>query len=184
MMHEETDGVAAALADASYELVVLDPKAVRLFRTGGSTVRLTLNDPRVGAERSYISVAIARAFPLSDPERYIGLRDGNDKDIGMLAELGGLDAESRAIAEEELERRYFLPRVRRVASVKEEFGMTTWEVETDKGRRTFIVHNLREAVQDLSPTRVLVTDMDGNRYEFPDSRQLDDRSYGILQRVL
>jgi hypothetical protein len=178
------DEAAAAPADAGLDLILLDPAGVRLFRTGGSTVRLTLSDARVGPERSYLSVAVARAFPLSDPQRFIGLRDGKDRDIGMLASLEGLDEGTRQIVEEELARRYFQPRILRVVGVEEEFGITTWEVETDKGPRSFIVHNLRDAVQDLTPTRVLITDMDGNRFEFPDIRQLDDKSYAILQRVL
>nr|CAA9287742.1 hypothetical protein AVDCRST_MAG63-4094 [uncultured Armatimonadetes bacterium] len=173
-----------ALSDARYDLILLDPSKVRLFRTGGTTVRMALDDPQVGEERSYLKVSVARAFPLSDPEHYIGLRDGADKDIGMLRSLEGLDAESRAIAEEELKRRYFLPRITRVREVTEEFGMTTWDVETDKGDRTFIVHNLKESVNELTPTRVLITDMEGNRYEFPDIRKLDEKSFGILQRVL
>ncbi len=64
-------------------------------------------------DRSWREVRIARAFPLSDLDRYIGLRDGNDKDIGILETLHGLDGESRAIIDEELERRYFTPQVTR-----------------------------------------------------------------------
>lgn len=174
----------AAPSDARFDLILLDPAGVRLFRTGGSIVRMELTDPQVGPPRSYLRVAVARAFPLSDPDHYIGLRDGADKDIGMLPALDGLDPESRAIAEEELHRRYFLPKIQRVNDIKDEFGFTTFEVETDKGPRTFVVRHLREAVQTLGPTRLLVTDMDGNRWEFPDVRQLDEKSYTIIQRVL
>jgi hypothetical protein len=171
-------------ADARFDLILLDPAEVRLFRTGGSVVRLELSDPQVGAPRSYVRVTVARAFPLSDPDHYIGLRDGKDQDIGMLRSLDGLDADSRALAEEELTRRYFLPKILRVNDVKEEFGITTWDVETDKGPRTFNVRHMRDAVQSLTPTRVLVTDSEGNRWEFPDVRTLDDKSYEIIQRVL
>lgn len=179
---DETESVA--VSDARFDLILLDPKHVKFFRTGGSAARLTLSDPQVGAERSYPKVSVARAFPLSRPNTYIGLRDGSDKDIGMLVSLDALDAESRKIIDEELFRRYFLPKIERVTAVKEEFGLTTWDVETDRGTRRFVVRNLRDAVQNLSSTRLLITDMDGNRFEFPDVRQLDERSFGILQRVL
>jgi hypothetical protein len=179
----DTDRVPPA-ADAAFDLVLLNPAKVMLFRTGGSSVRATVSDPLIGAERSYLRVSIARAFPLSKPDSYIGLRDGQDKDIGMFVTLDGMDAASRAVVDEELERRYFVPRVQRVVNVKEEFGNVTWEVETDKGRRTFLVQNLRESVQELTPTRVLVTDKDGVRYEFPDVRQLDLKSAAVLQRVM
>lgn len=181
---QESKPKESEVADARFDLILLDPSTVRLFHTGGSIVRLELSDPQIGPARTYLRVSIARGFPLSDPDRYFGLRDGADKDIGMLAALEGLDAESRAIVEEELTRRYFLPKVLRVKDIKDEFGFTSFDVETDKGPRAFVVRHLRESVQSLSPTRVLVTDVDGNRWEFPDVRALDEKSYAVMQRVL
>lgn len=172
-------------ADANFDLVVLEARTVQLFRTGGSAVRLTLSQSPLGPERSFLRVQIARAFPFSNPDRFIGLRDSNDKDIGMLETLNGLDAASRAIVDEELMRRYFVPVVRRVVSVREERGgLTTWEVETDKGPHTFLVNNLRDALNELTPTRVLITDIEGTRWEFPDIGQLDEKSTTVLQRVM
>ena len=170
-------------ADAAFDLILLDPAKVILFRTGGNLVRGTITDPIIGAERTFLRVQIARAFPLYDPDHYIGLRDEKDKDIGMLQNLDTLEAASRQIIAEELSRRYFLPKIARVRSVKEEFGTSTWEVDTDKGPRKFIVQNLRDSVQDLSPTRLLMTDKDGVRYEFPDTATLDPKSKFILSKV-
>jgi hypothetical protein len=171
-------------ADAAFELILLDPAKVKLFRTGGSTVRATITDPILGAERTYLRVQTGRAFPFSQPDRYIGLRDDKDKDIGMMPNLKGLDAESRRIVDEELERRYFIPRIEKVNSVKEEFGTTTWEVETNRGPRRFLVQRLRDSVQSIGPTRMLIIDKDGTRYEFPDTDKLDVASRTVLQRVL
>lgn len=175
-------------ADASVEYVPLEVARVRLFRANGPsdiTVRATVTDPKIGPARSWRSVRIARAFPLTDPDHYIGLRDAADKDIGMLVDLDGIDADSRRIIAEELERRYFIPVVRRVIRVKEEPGVITWEVETDKGDRTFYIQNLRDAVYEIVPNkRVLLTDKDGLRYEIPDVEALDAKSYTLLARVL
>ena len=96
-----------APADAAFDLILLAPSHVRLFRTGGTLVRATVTDPIIGAERTFLRVQIARAFPLFDPDHYIGLRDNDDKDIGMLQTLDGLDDMSRQIVTEELSRRYF-----------------------------------------------------------------------------
>lgn len=174
--------------DASVEYVPLSPENVRLFRSGIAgdiTVRATIREPAIGPPRSWRNVRIARAFPLSDPERYIGLRDAADKDIGMLVTLVGLDAGSRRIIAEELDRRYFIPIIQRVIQVKEEPGVITWEVETDRGRRRFFVQNLRDSVNELTPNkRVLLTDKDGLRYEIPDVEKLDAKSYNVLARVL
>ncbi len=171
------------LADAAFDLILLDPTKVMLFRTGGTWVRGTISDPIIGAARTFLRVQVARAFPLFNPDQYIGLRDDKDKDIGMLQNLDTLDDKSKQIVHEELERRYFLPKVTRVRFVKEEFGTSTWEVDTDKGPRKFIVQNLRDSSQDLTSTRLLVTDKDGVRYEFPDTTTLDPKSRTILSKV-
>lgn len=166
------------------DLIFLNAAKVRLFRTGGATVRVTIDDPDLRIEQSYLRAQVARAFPLSKPDTYIGLRDGSDKDIGMLVTLDGLDKDSRAIITEELERRYFVPRVGRIIDLKEDFGNYTFEVDTDRGERRFIVQNLRDSVQELSPGRVLLTDKDGTRYEVPSVSRLDPRHQAIFARAL
>ena len=166
--------------DNPFAVRVLDPTAVRLFRThpDDTTVRATIDD------RSWRDVRIARAFPLSDLNRYIGLRDGNDKDIGMLETLDGLDAVSRAIIDEELSRRYFTPAVTRVNAVAEAFGIVNWDVETDKGPRKFLVRNLKDSAFTLGAGRVMMTDVDGNRYEFPDAYALGPKALVVLAKIL
>ncbi|MDX1933309.1 MAG: DUF1854 domain-containing protein [Capsulimonadales bacterium] len=178
-------------ADTSIELVFLDPSRVVLFRTGGAAVRATVTDPVIGAERTFLSVRVARAFPLDRPNEYIGLRDEKDKDIGMLRKPDGLDEASRKLLDEELERRYFIPKVTRVVDVKEEGGMVTWEVETDKGPRTFIVQGMRDSLFTIGKDRFLLADKDGVRYEFPDLGPLrraspgkaGDRALALLSRT-
>lgn len=170
--------------DANYDLILLDPAQITLFRTGGSIVHATITDPQIGAERSFRIVRVARAFPLSKEFEYIGLRNGDDKDIGMLQTLAGMEPESRRIVDEELNRRYFVPKVLRVNQLKEEFGNVTWTVETDKGERVFIVPNIREGVVEVSTNRVLVTDKDGVRYEFPDVTRYDAKTQALFTRVL
>ena len=127
---------------------------------------------------------VARAFPLSDPDKYIGLRDGDDKDIGILETLHGLDPESRAVVDEELERRYFTPQITKVHSVVEEFGVVTWDVDTTKGRRRFLVRNLKDSTFTLGASRVMMTDVDSNRYEIPDAYTLGPQAVLILSKVM
>ncbi len=179
-MREDTQ--TDALAEPNpFDIRFLDPKAVRLFRTApdDARVRLTLD-----GDRSWREVRIARALPFSDPDHYFGLRDGSDKDIGLLMDLRDLDAESRAIADAELARRYFTPKVLGVTSVKEEFGVVNWEVETDRGLRQFTVRNLRDNTYLLGPNRLMMTDGDGNRYEFPDVTSYGPKAWQVLAKVM
>ncbi len=163
---------------ASFELRILDPKQIRVFKALGVT-RLTLLD-----DRSWIKVSVARAFPLSDPDHYLGFLDGSGKDVGLLIDPDPVDADSRKVMDEELEKRYFVPVVERVISVKEEFGTVYWVVETDRGEKDIIARNLRDNVMELSNTRVILTDVDGNRFEFPDLTKLDNKSQSIILRNL
>ncbi|HLJ58006.1 MAG TPA: DUF1854 domain-containing protein [Chthonomonadaceae bacterium] len=162
----------------TFELRILDPKRMRVFRVAG-VPRLTLRD-----DRSWIKVSVARAFPLSDPDHYLGFLDGDGKDIGLLHDPGLLDPESRQVVDDELEKRYFVPVVERVLSVKEEFGTIYWSVETDRGQKDIIVRNLRDNLQELAASRVIITDVDGNRFEFPDVSKLDGKSQGVILRAL
>ncbi len=162
----------------SFELRILDPKRIKIFRVAG-VPRLTLRD-----DRSWSKVSVARAFPLSDPDHYLGFLDGDGKDIGLLHDPGQLDPESRQIVDEELEKRYFVPVVERVLLIKEEFGTIYWTVETDRGQKELIVRNLRDSLQELSASRVIITDVDGNRFEFPDVSKLDGKSQGVILRNL
>ncbi|MCX6365433.1 MAG: DUF1854 domain-containing protein [Armatimonadetes bacterium] len=170
--------------NTDFDLIFLDPTTVTLFRTGGSAVRATIADPKIGYERTVLVCQIARAFPLSLQDQYIGLRDAKDKDVGMLETVKGLDPESRKILDEELERRYFVPTILKVTKVKKEYDTVNFEVETDKGERKFSVQNLKDSIQEVSGGRVLLTDRTGSRYNIPDYRKLDEKTLAILSRVL
>ena len=162
----------------SFELRILDPTRTTLRRVAGLT-RLT-----IAGDRSWTRACPARAFPISNAQQYIGFLDGAGKDIGILEDPSLLDEESRAILEEDIELRYFVPVVTRVHKVKVEFGTVYWSVETTRGPREVIVRNLRDNLQELSAVRVQVTDVDGNRVEFPDIGTLDAESVGVILRHL
>jgi hypothetical protein len=167
--------------DDAYTLRILEPKDVRLFRSSpeDSRVRLTVRD-----ERSWVSVAVSRAFPFSNAGKYFGLQDGGGGGVGLLTDKTGLDAESQAIISGEMDRRYFTPTVERVTYVLEQQGTVTWEVETDRGPRRFVVRNIRDNAYSLGPTRVMLTDSEGNRYYFADIAALGAKAYEVLAKVM
>ena len=168
---------ALTLTEAS-ELRYLDPTALRFFRHG-ATLRLTIED-----ERSCLRVSVVRLFPLSEPGRYLSVRTGDNKEVGVIVEAGELEADSRRLVEDELMRRYLVPVIRRVVSARERFGTVDWEVETDRGGWTFTTRNLRENVAQPSPGRYLLSDVDGNRYDVRDIEALDGASQAFLLRHL
>ncbi|MCI0665156.1 MAG: DUF1854 domain-containing protein, partial [Acidobacteria bacterium] len=114
-----------------------------------------------------------RAFPLSEPHRFLSVRGSENKEIGLIVNPADLDGANRQLVDEELERRYLVPTVTRIVSAKERFGTVDWTMETNRGLCRFTTRNLRENVQRPSPDRIILNDVDGNRY---DIRNLDDLS--------
>lgn len=162
------------------EIRWLDPAKTRIERAPQShQVRMVIEE-----ECCFLDVGFARAFPFSDANRYINVMSSESKEIGMFRDLKGMDSHSRQILEEELDRRYFIPLISRVYSLKEEFGMLSWDVETDRGRRKFYVRNWRDNVHELSAVRYLIVAVDGNRYEIRNIDQLDTESKAQLERLV
>ncbi len=158
---------------------VLDPQRLSLFYDPPGTLRLTVSD-----ERSYPSVKLYQASPLSRPGRYLSLVNGKGEEITMVENLQDFAAEARAVAEEEIRRRYLTCRVQAVTHTRAEFGVTYWQVETDRGPRDFVIQSLSESCVWLSDTHLLLIDVDGNRFEIADRNALDPASQIQLDKVL
>lgn len=157
----------------------VDIDNLRLFREPPWVLRLTL-----GEDRSYLKVKVVRAAPLSHPNKYISFLDAKDEEICMVDDLKQVDEATRNIIDEELDRRYLTSIVEQVLSVRNEFGTSYWDVQTHRGRREFVVQNVAENAQWLGDHRLLLVDVDGNRFEIPRLDHLDKRSTGFIEQVL
>ncbi len=157
----------------------VDTGRIRLFREPAWRLRMTIE-----GDRTYLRVKIVRAVPLSDPDRYICFLDANDEVICMVDDVTRLSVENQAIIREELDLRYMTSRVERVHSIRSEYGVSYWEVTTDRGPREFVVKNVGEDARWLDEKRVLILDVDGNRFEVADLGALDRRSRGLIEMVL
>ncbi|MCZ6680127.1 MAG: DUF1854 domain-containing protein [Candidatus Poribacteria bacterium] len=157
----------------------LEAEKIRLFRSPMGSPRLEIQ-----GEVCYPRVTVWRILPLSDPEHYISLGVGEDKEIGIIQDPSQLDAESLTILREELDKRYFTPVIQKIYHVKERFGVHEWEVETSRGKLTFSVQGLHQNIKHVPPARLLVTDVRGNRYDIPDYHKLDSHSFDQIQRHL
>ena len=166
------------MADATQEKTP-DPRSLKLFYEPKDRLRLT-----VGDEKSYHTVKPAWAAPLSRPGQYLALLDGKGNEIVTLPDPAALPPDSLAAAQEELRRRYLTATVRAVTHAKQEFGATYWSVQTDRGDRDFVTQNLQENAVWLSATHLLLLDVDGNRFEITDTRQLDPASQRYIETIL
>lgn len=161
-----------------FSVNILDPKKIRICRDESRKLRLIFeNDEKVTLKR------IVRAFPLTMPWRYIILIDENNREIGLLRDTRALDEPSMKVLKDELERVYFIPKIKKIRQLKEEFGVLIWETETDKGPRRFEVTSRRN-VKKMGKRRIIVRDADGNLYDIPDYADLDQKSIILLESVI
>ncbi len=148
---------------------------IRVFRAPTNTVRMTVRD-----ERSYIRVRPVQASPLAHTERYVSLLDTKNEEVAFIKDMNELDEASRRVIEEELAHRYLRATIERVHTIQMEYGVTYWDVTTDRGKREFVIRG-HENTHWASDTRLLLTDVDGNRFEVMDYTQLDPHSVRLIE---
>lgn len=138
---------------------------------------------RDAAGRQHAGVEVVRAFPLSDPRCGIAICDDRGRELVWLEDLDALPARLARQIEEELAKREFVPIVLRIVAVSSPVEPSEWEIETDRGRTSFVL-NSEDDVHELDERRALITDAHGIRYLIPDIEQLDANSRRLLERYL
>jgi len=181
--HRQGDPAETAL---DRKLHFLDPDDAAFSRDGFGQLMLKLADGR-----EYREVVLTLAFPLTHPSRMLVVRDSDLKEIGIIDDYLTVDEQSRGVLEEELENAYFVPRITRIVSAQ--YGITqgksreqslgTFEVETDRGPRTIQVQFL-QSMRFLPGGRIVLEDVDANRYEITSINHLDARSQALLEPFL
>jgi hypothetical protein len=152
---------------------------LNLFYEPKDRLRLT-----VGEELSYHTVRPAWSAPLSRPGKYLALLNGKGEEIITITDLAELPFSSVTAVKEELRRRYLTATVEEIVHAKFEYGATYWSVDTDRGRRDFVTQHLQENAIWLSDTHLLLLDVDGNRFEIPDTRTLNAKSRAYISAIL
>lgn len=131
-----------------------------------------------------MSAVIRRVFPLSNPLTYLSIQDSGGKEIGVLRTVEGLDPETQGIFAEELDRRYFTPRVSRIDTLKQDAGMWRFIVQTQRGPAEFYVRNWRDNAHEITPGRWQILSVDGARFEIERVDSLDAKSQKLLDQLL
>lgn len=149
-------------------------------RTDGGFVSV-----RIG-EEFYPRVQVVRMFPFSDPEKYISIRtpDEHSKEIGIIEDMKDVTKETAQMLTEQLNLRYFTPIITKIVNIKEEYGYAYFEVVTDRGACRFTINMGGHAVVHLSETRILISDIDENRFEIPDIMKLSAKELKKLDLFL
>lgn len=124
--------------------------------------------------KSYDRVGVYRTFPITEPDMFISIREPDEKarEIGLVESLTDLDKDQAEMLREQLRLRYFMPQIEKIIEVKDEYGYAYFHVKTNFGTARFTIHMGSGSVTALTDERVLITDLDGNRFEIPDIYRL------------
>lgn len=159
----------------------IDTKDVFFYLSDGGLLCLKYKGKDVGR------VAVLRMFPLRFEEEFIAIRletysrHDIETEIGILRDLNGLSEEQLQLIRTELKKRYFIPDILEVYSVKEEFGNTSWNVNTNAGKREFTVTDMSSNIRNLGNDKIMLTDIYGNRYYIQNAYELDDKTLRVLE---
>lgn len=152
--------------------------ALQLERDGWG--RLVLTD---GQGERHVAVEAVRAFPISDPQRWIALCDGQGHELFWIDDTAELPAGTRQVLADYLAEREFLPNIRRILSVSTDADPSEWHVETDRGETRFLLASEDDVLRQ-GEHGAMVVDSFGVRYLVRDVRPLDSTSRRILDRYL
>jgi hypothetical protein len=128
-------------------------------------------------------VRLRRAFPWSDPNHYISIRTSDGKELELLQDLSSLTHEQADLIKSWLNENRFVPKITRIKKLSLDFGHQEWEVDTDRGPRSFRVQE-REDIRFLHDGRFSVKDADGNVYELAGLEKLDEASRKLVESLL
>lgn len=122
----------------------------------------------------YQRVLVVKMFPFSDKNKFISIRTAEErsKEIGIIEELSQMKPETVEMLEEQMTLRYFTPVIEKIVKIKDEYGFAYWNVATDHGECSFTIRMGGNSVIHLSENRILIMDIDENRFEIPDINRL------------
>ena len=143
---------------------------------------------RIGGE-DHPRVQLRRALPLSEPDRYICVADMEGKEVAVLEDIAAFDEAAQELLQAELGIRYFYPEVKQVKSVKEKMGAYYFSLLVDNAggenhEKTIAVKDISKNLKQLGGGRIILTDVDGNRFLIPDVYKIQKKSLRMLEPYL
>lgn len=160
------------------EILFLEPEKARFFELDHDFLGLEYD----GTDKK--RVQLHRSMPIHMPDAYICVLDMDAKEIGIIRSLDGFAPEQLALIRKELDVRYYSPQILQILSVKEKMGYVYFDLKTQAGTRNIAVKDVSKGIRLLDDDRVVIVDIDGNRYTIDSFSALDRKSVKYLQPYL
>jgi hypothetical protein len=142
--------------------------------------RLVFTD---AAGEAHDGVTPVHAFPVTAPEGEIALVSNLGQELLWIEHLSDLPENMRALVEEELAAKEFMPEIQRLSHVSSFATPSTWQVETNRGPTSFVLKG-EEDIRRLSSSTLLIADSHGIHFLIRDIQALDSASRKLLDRFL
>jgi hypothetical protein len=124
-------------------------------------------------------VQVACCFPWTHPREFISLRDDKGKEQLLIEDLQIVASPARALIEDELAERNFLPRITGIEAIADEMELFHWKVITAAGPRSFLTRR-SDHPRKLANGDVLIKDVSNDLYLIPNPKGLDPKSLKLL----
>ncbi|WP_426177008.1 DUF1854 domain-containing protein [Massilia sp. TWR1-2-2] len=128
-------------------------------------------------------VSPVRAFPIQSPSQGISLVLHDGKEVAWIDDLADLPPPIRALLQEELNGREFMPEISHIASVSSYATPCTWFVKTDRGDTEFVLKDEGD-IRRIGDASLLVADNHGIHFLVRNMFTIDKHSRKILDRFL
>ena len=150
----------------------------------GDLDALTESALDVKRQPSYDRVRVRRAFPFSLADKFVSVLDNDQNEIGLIEDLSVFPEEQAELIKAELERVYFCPEILKILSVRERLGYAYFSVVTDAGEREIPLRDVYRSIIRVNDDRIVLIDIDGNRYGVSSLKALDRGSMKKLELYL
>jgi len=122
--------------------------------------------------------------PSPAPPRENTTSFGDLKEVGIITNVSDFGEIQGKYLRDELDRKYFIPVIEQIFFVKEKYDFSYWEVKTDIGKIKFTVHDAYRHILKITDDRIMVNDVNGNRYEIVSLDKLDRPSFRKIELFL
>lgn len=140
------------------DIIYINNADIEFYRTDGGLLG--------GKYKDYNGrVNLYRVFPLTEKTRYISVRDNDLNELGIIADMAVFGKDKQDLINEELDRRYFVPKITKIIDARQDFGTFFMNVETTSGKRLFSMRDLANNIIRTQHNSIILIDVDGSRYE-------------------
>lgn len=153
----------------------------RIFNCKSGELPAVCEDAHNGNDDVTVNIVMTR--PISAPDKEIALI-AETNEVLVLENLDCFDHSSKLIVKEELERKYFIPKITKIKKARVHLGNRYFSVQTDRGDSEFIIKNPYVSIRPYQKDGVLIRDVIGNMFVITSIEALDKKSKNELSRVI